>query len=386
MSFATANRTQVAIVKESTPGTTPASPTFDKLNYKSEDVGFNIGTITSESIREDRQIADLVRTSADVSGTLNVEVQAVAFEELLEGALQSAWSTAINGTASTTITASTRIVQQVGAFTNAVVGQWIKISGASNSGNNGWHKILTVTDADNVILSTGSTALADETASMTIVGKYLRNGVTKSSFTIEKLLNDATNPTYFWFLGAEVSTLDLAFETGAILSATFGFIGRSSAVDETALSGSSYNNQSTNDFLDSVNSLGEVKEDDAVATSYFQNLSLSLNNNSRGQEAIGTLGYVGVAHGSIALTGSTTIYFESKTQYDKYQAGTPFSLSFVLSSADGDMVVTIPRAKFSTMKIVAGGINTDIVAEAEFQAIVESTTDCMIQLDVDNVA
>lgn len=390
MSFATANRTQLSVIKETVPGQTPATPAFQKINYKGEDVNFNIGTITSESIREDRQISDLVRTSADVSGTVNVEVQVEAYEDLLAAALQGAWSSVINFSGdSIQVTAATRtITTGVAAFANAVVGQWIKVAGMNNAGNNGWHQIETVTDNLNVVVTAGSTGLADETelTAGTIKGKYLRNGVTKQSFTIEKLLNDATTPTYFRYRGCEVSQLDMNFETGAILNSSFGFIGRSSESDTAIITGATYANQSTNDFLDSVNSLGSVKEDGVASTSYFQSLGLSLNNNSQGQDAIGTLGYVGISHGSVALTGSTTIYFESKDKFEQYRNGTPFSISFVLSSAQGDMVVTIPRSKFSNMKVVASAINTDIVAEAEFQAIIDPTTNCMIQLDVDNVA
>lgn len=388
MSFSTANRTQLAMVKESVAGNTPASPAFDVLNYTNEDINLNIGTVQSETIRADRQISDLVRTSIDVSGSIGAEIQAVAYEELLAAALQSAWSTVINFTGAVSIVAATRTVTATGAFTNAVEGQWIKLGAMTNAGNNGWHKILTKTDANEVVLSTGSTTLVDETGSgdETIVGKYIRNGVTTASYTIEKLFNDATTPTYFHFRGAEVSTMELSFETGAILKGSFGFIGRSGDITETAISGATYGAASTNDILDSVNSLGEIKEDDASSASSFQSLNLSLDNNSRGQEAIGTAGYVGIAHGSISLTGSTSIYFEDKATFEKYRDGTPFSLSFVLSSADGDMVITIPKAKFSNMTVVASGINTDVVADAEFTAIVDPTTNCMIQLDVDNVA
>lgn len=387
MSFATANRTQVAIVKETVAGTTPATPGFDVLNYTDEDVNLNVGTVVSETIRADRQTSDLVRTSVDVSGSVGAEIRAVEYEELIAAALQDSWSTAVNFSGTASIVASTRTVTATGAFTNAVEGQWLKFGGFTNGGNNGWHQVLTKTDADEVILTTASSGLVDETgdADETIVGKYVRNGVTTSSYTVEKLFNDATNPTYFRFVGCEVSTMEMNFETGSILSASFGFIGRGGDVSEAAVAGATYNPASTNSVLDAVNSLGTIVEDDAASTSSFQTLTLSLDNNSRGQEAIGTLGYVGVAHGSVGLTGTTSIYFESKSTFEKYQNGTPFSLSFVLSSDDGDMVVEVPEAKFSSMTVVATGINDDVLADAEFTAIVDPTKNYMIGINVDNV-
>ncbi len=387
MTFSTANRTQIAVVAEGTKGTTPTTPVFDKLNYTGEDINYNVGTIQSDTIRADRQIADLVRTSVDVSGSINAEIQAVAFEALLASALQGAWSTPVAvSTGQLDVVAGTRTVTAATAssFDDAVAGQWLKFANFVSAGNNGWHKIESVTSGVEIVLTTGSTALADETLGSggTIDGKYIRNGVTTSSYTIEKLLNDSTVPTYFRFAGCEVSSMEMTFESGSILSAAFGFIGRSGDVSESGVAGATYNNPSTNALLDSVNSLGTIREDDSASTSSFQSLSLSLDNNSRGQEAIGTLGYVGVAHGSVTITGSTVIYFESKSTFDKYVAGTPFSISFILSSDDGDMVVTIPQAKFSTMTVLSSAINTDVLANAEFTAIIDPATASMLQLDV----
>lgn len=385
MSFSTANRTQIAVVKEVTAGTTPATPVFDTLNYTNEDVNLNVETITSETIRADRQTSDLVRTSVDVSGSIGAEVQVEAYETLLASALQSTWSTAINETASSVTVGSSNNITVTGAFTNAVAGQWIKVAGAVNAENNGWHKIASVDSNDSVTISAGST-LTSESFTGDVYGKLLRNGTTTSSYTIEKLFNDTTTPTYFRFTGAEVTDMSMSFETGAILNASFSFMGRSGTVSESAVAGATYNPVSSNAVLDSVNSLGQIKEDDTASTSSFQSLSIDLTNNSRGQSAIGVEGYVGIGHGSVGITGSTSIYFEDKSTFEKYKNGTPFSLSFVLSSVDGDMVITIPRAKFSSMTVVASGINTDIVADAQFTAIADPTTNCMIQLDVDNVA
>lgn len=82
--------------------------------------------------------------------------------------------TAFSG--SVTMTAGTRNIAATGAFTNAVAGDLFEIRGSANNGgattsNVGLMKILTVTDADNVIVATNtyfSDFVATETASMTI--------------------------------------------------------------------------------------------------------------------------------------------------------------------------------------------------------------------------
>lgn len=386
MSFATANRTRIAIIFEVTPGVTPATPVFQDYNYTSEDINGNIETVTSETIRADRMIADLVRVLKDVSGSFNFEVQNGAYDPLLEAALQGTWSTPINFTGTLNIAAIPRTVTDAlaggTAFTNAVPYQWVKLGGFTNAPNNGWHQIESVTSSDEIVVF--STSLVDETgdADETANGSMLRNGVTTRSMTIEKLFNDATVPSYFYFRGCEATALALSAETGSILTASMSIIGRSSEATETPIAGATNTPPSTNAVLDAVNSLGSIMKDGQPSASSFQNLNINLDNNSRGQQAIGTDGYVGVAHGSISLVGTTSIYFESIDDYNDFNDGTPFSLSFILSSVDGDMVITIPRSKFSSMTIVSGGINTDIVADSEFTAIIDPNSNSEIQLDV----
>ena len=229
-----------------------------------------------------------------------------------------------------------------------------------------------------------TTTLVDETGSgaETAAGSMLRNGVVTRSFTIEKLFQDTSVPTYFYFRGCEFTAMNLNAETGSILTASLAIIGRSAEGTEVEISGATRLPPSTNEILDAVNSLGEIKKNGQLSTSTFQNLAIALDNNSRGQTAIGTDGYVGVAHGSIGLTGTTGIYFESIEEFNEFNTGVAFGLSFVLSSADGDMVVTLPRVKFSSMTIVSGGINTDIVADAEFTAIIHQPSNSEIQFDV----
>ncbi len=385
MSFATSNRTRISYVFEATPGVTPPTPEFQDLNYTSEDINANLETVISETIREDRMVSDLVRVQKDNSGSLNFEVQNVAYDPLLEAALQGTWSTPqdYNGSLDA-ISATSRFSDPVTfgtAFANVVDYQWIKVGGFSNSANNGWHQVINKISNDEVVVAS---TLIDESIPVggTVKGSMLRNGVIARSMTIEKLFNDTTVPTYFYFRGMEISALTLTAETGAILTGSFSFIGRTSEGTETEISGATHLPPSTNTILNAVNSIGSISKNGQPSSSTFQNLNLTLDNNSRGQTAIGTDGYVGAAHGSINLTGTTSIYFEDINDYNDFNNGTSFSLSFILSSPDGDMVVTLPQVKFSSMTIVSSGINTDIITDSEFTAIIDPSSNSQIQLDV----
>lgn len=88
----TSNRTALRLVKEVTPGTTPATPALKALRYTGESLNFNQSKIVSNEIRSDRNTADLITVSAEASGDINFELSIAAFDDLIEGAFASVFS------------------------------------------------------------------------------------------------------------------------------------------------------------------------------------------------------------------------------------------------------------------------------------------------------
>lgn len=100
MTFASSNDVSLKYVEELTPGTTPGTPAFKELRYTGESLNFNIENITSQEIRNDRMVSDLIQVSADSSGDINFELSYGAFDDLMESALCASWAgdTLVNGT------------------------------------------------------------------------------------------------------------------------------------------------------------------------------------------------------------------------------------------------------------------------------------------------
>ena len=98
--MADTNRTSLYLLEESTFGTTPASSAWATLRPTGESLQFGITNVTSDEIRSDRNITDLVQTDATVTGDLNFELSHGSFDTLLEGCMCSAFSANVlkNGT------------------------------------------------------------------------------------------------------------------------------------------------------------------------------------------------------------------------------------------------------------------------------------------------
>lgn len=79
-------------VKETTPGTTPTSPTMIELNHNSCSLTLTRDTFTSNALRSDRQIP-FHRTGVDkIAGDIAFDFGAAEFDPFLEAALAGNWT------------------------------------------------------------------------------------------------------------------------------------------------------------------------------------------------------------------------------------------------------------------------------------------------------
>jgi len=376
---------QVGYIEETTFSTTPGG-TFQELRITGESLNETIETIASEELRSDRQVPDITKVDASSEGDLNFEFSAESFDDLMQGALFSTWSASASISTSAdisfvdgnTITSSGSTTFGSAGF---VVGQWIKVAGSSVAGNNSYFQIQSISTSGlsiDVLPATLTTSSTSTAVSITSQG-MIRNGVTKRSYSIEKYFTDVEQ--YVLFKGQRVGGVELNFETGSIIGGSFMFMGTFSNISSATASSATYTPANGNTVLNAVDNL-LVYKDGAPSTSYFQSLTMSLDNGLRPQKAIGTLGNVGIGAGRMSLTGSLSTYFEDKTWYDIFKNATPFALSFRLVDAEGNaMIVTMPRVKITSSVVTAEAIDEDVKYAMEFQAIRNPTTDCTIQID-----
>jgi hypothetical protein len=370
---ASSNQTALRFIKESTFGVTPSTPALQELRYTGESINFNITNTTSNEIRSDRMTSDLVQTSADTSGDIQIELSADSYDSFIMAALgAAAWSSPITLTPTTIAAAATTNRYTIGSGTTAgiVVGQWIKLGGFANAANNGYKQVKEVVSTTVIEVFQDLVTESAVTGATILVSKYVRNGVTYHSYTIQKDLIDASTRTYFQFKGMRVGSLSLSFSTGSILTGSFSFMGLTATVSDAQIAGATVVAPTATEVMNSVGDISNIWFDGDPSTASFASLSLDINGSLRAQDAIGTLGHVGIALGRFAITGSTQIYFENKALYDKYLNATEFSYSFAVEDNAGNaFIFTLPRVKFSSASVVSGGLDQDTIMDASFEAI-----------------
>lgn len=93
MAGISASKTRLAYITETAWGTTPATPVFKNIRFTGESLNAEKQTVTSDEIRPDRNVADVIQVSRMGSGNINAEFSYGSFDDFFEGALYSTWAT-----------------------------------------------------------------------------------------------------------------------------------------------------------------------------------------------------------------------------------------------------------------------------------------------------
>lgn len=83
---------RIAMVREATPGVTPATPAFQLLRVTSESLAYQPETALSNELNPNRQVTDVIVTGGQSGGDIAFEISSnPGFELMLEAALANTW-------------------------------------------------------------------------------------------------------------------------------------------------------------------------------------------------------------------------------------------------------------------------------------------------------
>lgn len=383
MANAQANVVSTAYVVEVTPGTTPeAALTYLRCN--SPDFNANVSTTTSQELRSDRNVTDLVRTSATSEGSVGFELSAVEYEPFIESALGGAFSTAINMSVITiSAVASDNSINDSGAgfsTANILPGHFIRIGGFTTPGNNGVAKVVSVTTSKIVV---SRLTLADEAAgnTVTVKGKSVRNAATKKTFTIERHFTDLTT-TFQSHVGMLVNQMNLNVASEAIIDGSFSFMGRATQFTTSTVGTGAATAATSNPIMSATANVGSLYENDALVSGvFFKSINLTTNNNARSLTAISNLYPVDINMGTFDAEFAVEAYFSSKTLLEKYLNGDVTEISYSLTDDNGNtFVVDAPEVKFTAGSLTGVTLNSDVMQSLTAKALYDATLGYSLQI------
>ena len=292
-------------------------------------------------------------------------------------------------TSPNTLTSSTTDMTTLG-FT---VGQWIRVSSETNSATDGFD---VTADNDFVRISAISTNIltldkvpsgwAEDLNAGTkkialFYDGYLQNGSTEISYTLERAYTDHSPAEYEYFSGMVVDEFSISNEKQSITTGAVKFIGTSSKYQTGRESGASSVDTFTTTPFNTVNNINylELNDVDISGGSATSGLNLALKvdlnikNNVRGQNAIGSLGFVGTGVGQFNVSGSIETYFQDSSILNLLSNNTDTSLRVRYNTGSRYQVIDLPRIKISSGSPEVTGVNEDVNATYGFQALKDIT-------------
>lgn len=392
------NRVSVRLIEEVTFGTTPDTPTLEEILRTGGGLKGVTETVVSNAVRSDRMRQGMFRTGQHVEGGYDFELAYGQFDTLLEGALGADWSAAIalSGTTYAAVASDDSITDSGNGFVAAglVAGMWVLISGFVTAANNGLFRIATVAvgkltfDAYISLTAkayTTAPTLTDESAGPTVKIRnqgMLRNGSTAKSYTVEQAHLDSSQ--FFAFRGCRVGGLSLSIPAKALVTGNLSFMGKSFARAGTTIA-SSVTAPNSNKAFNTTEDIWGIAEGAAALTDFLTELTLSIENNLRMNDAIGNLTPPAIPLGTQDITGQIGLYVGSGsgTMLDKYINFTESSRSFIITNGTSPVyyIVTIPAYRYSGETPDAGGLDADVIATMPFTAYVNSAGTYQIQFD-----
>jgi hypothetical protein len=342
------------------PLTYSPAPVLAALRFTGESLTHTQESITSDEIRSDSQVTDLVRVAVGAEGDVNFELSYRAFDTLFEGMLRNTWDSEVdinNGSGSpqlTTVVIASPLNQVTtgspGAALAAVqVGAFIRVSGSTSSpSNNGFYEVL-----------------ANTGGNLTVFPNF---AAPESGTQLRIQLSPQQS---LYFTGMRVGSGDMSIVPGEILTGTFGFQGKRGFAQDGPLTGVNGITEVAAPAFEVANAVDNVQDillDGTALDADLTQMTFSVGLNPRDKPAVGALGNIDIGLGRFNIEGNSTMYFSSRVLYDKYLAFTAHSWSFVVAVGSNSYLVEFPSIKFSNGTILAEGNDGDVVANMDFTA------------------
>lgn len=209
----------------------------------------------------------------------------------------------------------------------------------------------------------------------------IKNGVTKQPFAFQKHFTDISVPEFHTFNGCCIESMDLKFDIGKIVTGSFTVMGAKISQAESAPTGATYAASNTNVPMNAVTDLGNFSIDGVPYTGCINSLGLTMKNNTRAIQCLGSIGAKDMKLGTLEVTGDMNLYFNDGSIFDKFVEGTEFAFSFDITDEDGNKYsFSIPRAKYESGEALAGGRNSDVMATMKWRALYDVTSNSVISL------
>lgn len=164
----------------------------------------------------------------------------------------------------------------------------------------------------------------------------LKVGKVNPTFTILERMDGVTGKKWRIYKGVVVNTLELSQEAGAIVKATYGFVGMDAGFLDAAPAGATFGTPTAN--LPMTAMVGAITLD-GVALSTCTALSLSIDNGAESRPVVGSYYSLPITQRVCNVTGNATLYYEDSALAEKAQTEERIALMYEYADGVGNKYV-----------------------------------------------
>lgn len=211
----------------------------------------------------------------------------------------------------------------------------------------------------------------------------LDNGTADVAFSVLKQFPDLAVQANHLFKGNRINSWNLNLNKKSILTQSFELLGMGFAngVMPLGLTTPTFGAIDTSDPFNGSTNISSILLDTVPFTSCIDTMSLTVSNNLRPQECLGSLAPTGYTQGKFQATMSGDIYFKDETLFDKFRLAQSFAWDMNLTdSANRILKLNFPKVKFEDFEVVAGGTGQDVIAKFKARALYDSVTNRVMRI------
>lgn len=210
----------------------------------------------------------------------------------------------------------------------------------------------------------------------TWVSNVLKQGTTKTPFTIERGYTDLSGTSYQRFTGMHVNQFKLDVPVNDVVKTSYSFMGMGRSEATTPLDSTptvpadkAPMTHLSGTFLEGGSAVGNITA-----------VSLTIANGYNENFVLGGTAPAAMTYGYATVTGQLTVYFDSFAQYLKFINETETSLSWAINDGNGNTHTwSLPRVKFNGFTLPVSN-DQSITATVPFVGLYDSITGTAVQV------
>ncbi len=378
------NRVAVGYEPETVIGTSLGGQLQD-VAISSESMSAQKGTVEGNTIRSDRNLRDVIQTNLIPQGGWAFDYIYGNMSGFMDGVFGSAWSSLVDITGVSATISSNVITAGAGTpYSVCVVNQVVRIS---LNGLQYLGRVSAIGGGGATITIVGVNIPDDAgAADIDIKGRYIRNGTTIKSYSLEVGHADLTGTGKFLqFLGQIPATYNLSAQAEQVITGDIDFLGLNavSPASATISNPTSYLLAPTNEgFAALPGAIGALGIDgiDVKATVPVQGATHSIITNVRRDAA---MNLVNMGWGTFKVTGQVTAFYQGgMDMVDDFYDHEDTSLWTAYRDPQGnDMSLYLPRVKLTNFTRNVGGRDQAVIGTFDYTAIYDSVATMTMQMD-----